>query len=621
MREDDSWELLDGCAAVLKTLAVSLLPFAAAPAQPIFKIVDSSSVDGERVISCDPAEVVDAHGFDMVAVELLREAMDGMAAGFGRREQARLVLLASGLLAEAAVLRRSGLSAWTLQSGLQQAVEMAEVAIRKVTFLQTNVEIQQSFTDPTGNDDDVSWFFTAAEEPSISLPTQTPSAAHKAVSNVDAVAAESMMDDMRTAVKGICFDLCGRHNGPESQHCFVYGRQKLVKHPRLSRCRGIACRVPKSHVAGHRMLCRQVDDQSGRETTEQALRFSRSVCLDADLFSATYDSCAPSQRRTKETVFQNAGASLLSTTEDQNQLLSQALHALSANGTETLLISGEVSRAAADMCQAAGLLLIAGIPARLLCALAADLGVEVLHGLPAMDENDGTSWPWQAKRALRVQLVEVNAFSGDFAFPLLGFRQPLLPHQNDRMANQEPLWEIWAAAEDGDPASSVVLLEGSCEPLLRQLHAELHDTFLAQLMQSGRGEVDHGWMLKAADALEETAMSSTLPALLAAKHPDPPLAPWLHQSGNITGVRAACGALASALRHVSAAEENYFTECVGEQDTSAPAETSSSALAVLKRGTRFVEVLLSLDEAQLCGCAQKQAIMHVMCWHPSSEQT
>ena len=604
MRECDAWDALDSCASVLKTLAASVLPFSASPQQSTFKIV-SSVCEDELVLSCDPAEVVDAHGLDMVAVELLREAMDGLAAAhFGRREQARLVVLGAALLTEAAELRRSGLSVWTLQSGLRCAAVIAETAIEKLRVgipRSFKIHIAENDIAGLGDADDVSWFFTAIEEP------------HKTDSEVGVAACQPgssvavCYDPSASDVNDICAELCRRHRGPvESQHCFVYGRQKLVRQPTMRLFRGIACRVPQHYVSGPSGIMRQLTIAKEMATVRK--QFFRSVCLDADLVSAAYDSCAPPQRRTKEQVFQNAGTLLPSGLRERQQV-SEAIRMLAERGTEALLVSGEVSDAASELCRIEGLLLVGGLPARLLHALAKDLEAEVLHGLPALPPAIDTPEvpPWQARHALRVELVDRECSRCDFVFPLLGYRQPLLPHQTHQSSTADelvdPFWELWAAADGGMPAASIVLLESSCEPQLRQLHAELHDTFLQQLgSQQGSGKVDNNWIVKTAEALEESAVSADFPALMTANEQEPSLAPWLHRQGDLTGNHAGCRAMASAMRQVAAAEADYCTRCCGdgaEEDANLEPETGLAALAVLQRGTRLVEVILSLDEAQL----------------------
>ena len=608
MRECDAWDALDSCATVLKTLAASVLPFAASPQRSTFKIV-SSACEDELVLSCDPAEVVDAHGLDMVAVELLREAMDGLAAAhFGRREQARLVVLGSALLAEAAALRRSGLSVWTLQSGLRCAGFIAEAAIEKMRIgipSSCKIHIAENHMAALGDEDDVSWFFTAIEE-----PPQTDAEVHVAARKQGNSPTGSSDLTASIEVNDICAELCRRHNGPvESQHCFVYGRQKLVRQPQMRLFRGIACRVPQCYVSCPSGMMRQLTN--AKEMASMRKQFLRSVCMDADLVSAAYDSCAPPQRRTKEQVFQNAGTLLLSSFRERQQV-SEAIRMLAERGTEALLVSGEVSDAVAELCRIEGLLLVGGLPARLLHALAKDLEAEVLHGLPALASADTPELPpWQAKRALRIELVDRECSRCDFVFPLLGYRQPLLPHQSHQSGAAElvdPFWELWAAADGGMPAASVVLLESSCEPQLRQLHAELHDTFLRQLGSQPGGKVDRNWIVKAAEALEESADSADFPALMTANEEEPSVAPWLHRQGDLTGNHAACQAMASALRQIAATEADYCTKCCGdgaEEDVNLEPETGHAALAVLRRGTRLVEVILSLDEAQLWPSSKK----------------
>merc|ERR1711970_533051 len=106
------------------------------------------------------------------------------------------------------------------------------------------------------------------------------------------------------------------------------------------------------------------------------------------------------------------------------------------------------SSSVASTCQSNNVLLVSLLPVRLLNALAAAVGASVLRGLPSTQEGDRENSPpsWTAAVSMCCRLKELDAEQrkGCFSFPLLGFRQPLLPHQCGCGDDVTGLcWEMW----------------------------------------------------------------------------------------------------------------------------------------------------------------------------------
>ena len=101
---------------LFNTLATSLAPFAAS--QRSLKILAN-----EGRISCDPSEILEAHDpGDSLPLFLLRESVEGIG-HFGRRAQARLVLLSAAMLNELQL---------HLVGGLRRAAKIADIALQKL---------------------------------------------------------------------------------------------------------------------------------------------------------------------------------------------------------------------------------------------------------------------------------------------------------------------------------------------------------------------------------------------------------------------------------------------------------------------------------------------------------
>ena len=175
-----------------------------------------------------------------------------------------------------------------------------------------------------------------------------------------------------------------------------------------------------------------------------------------------------------------------------------------------------------------------------------------------------------------------------------------------------PFWQLWAWADGTDgverPAATActVLLEASCEPQLRQSFAELSDSVLsgmehldqstgkesAEFLQTQCKDLPWDWMLLVADALEEAATSETCPALLA-ERADTRHSTVGHSTGRCdAGDRAACATFAAALRRAFAAEKDEKDE----EDLQSNTEDMNSARALLRRGSRLVDLLSRVSD-------------------------
>ena len=584
---------------LFKRLAVSLAPFAAS--QPTFKIIAD-----ESRISCDPAEILEAHDpGDSLPVALLREAVGGIA-HFGRRAQARLVLLSAAILDELpqvplCALRRAGdLADTALQKLVQDQTAVSETVISgdKAPALETSFD--DLLLDKIS--DDVSWFFSsdADENSNLTIADANPPVAKADLDIVDApIASKRPVGELLCSVSQELCRRCSTTSLDKSgsgagEQCFVYGRIRPVQ-PQMILKEGIVCHVPHSYIAARsNVLAKLVD-------TDANLRVFKTLFLDADLTSSAYASCAPAQRRLNEQLLQSTEPSFVTTgvppvnarvlfaSEERDKLLVEHLYSLKSRGFEAIMLSGDFSEVVASSSCDIGLIVAGGIPARLIHALAADCGAEVLHGLPDLTERFSR---WEAKRAIHFQLRDLldDERKKCFCYPLVGRRQAILPE----VSSPDGFWEVWAWADGTVMATTActVLLEASCEPQLRQSFAELSDSVLKTLECLKHPEVppDSGkelpcdWMLQVAGALEEAATSETCP-LLAVEEQAPLIAPWVIPLGDAAGDRAACESFAAGLRRVASMEE----ECA--EIIEVPLEDIKEARAILRRASRLVQML------------------------------
>eukprot|EP00438_Fugacium_kawagutii_P010977 Skav217183 [mRNA] locus=scaffold5232:85903:87956:+ [translate_table: standard] len=648
--------------SIFKALAISLTPFAAS--QPSFKII----ADDAR-ISCDPAEILEAHDpGDSLPLALLREAVEGIAL-FGRRAQARLVLLGAAILDELPAqcvggLRRAGdLADMALQKLQKETrptamrLEQAEGKTSPGTKTCNNLVIEEEVSD------DVSWFFSTDADEKLETANTDPSPTKAELAElvekqgVDSVVSHlpgedtvgSVSEQLRRRCTATPLDKSGSGAGrqcfaygrirqyiseahgkgrgkrwkgrqPRPKHlrgrppatpldksgsgagrqCFAYGRIRSAH--RVSLKEGIICQVPHGYVAARGStfpkLMGKAEGKDGKADSP-GFKVLKAIFIDADLVSA-YESCAPAQRQLQERLLSDVprvtggspsttSARALFTSEERDMLLDQKLRSLKTLGFDAVMLSGDFSEAVASTRCELGLL-VGGIPARLLHALAADCGAEVLHGLP--DSPSSTFWEtWVSKRPMSLQIkhVSVDEQKRCFSYPLLGQRQSLLPEVTGLL---DGFWEVHAWADGVGTAACTVLLEASCEPILRQTFAELSDSVLKGLehfehttgpdnKSLGR-EIPSNWMLLVAEALEEVATSEGYPALLAAEEQTPLVAPWVGPPGDAIGDKAACSAFVAGLRKVAAMEE--------ELEGSA-SEDITAARAVLRRGSRLVQLL------------------------------
>ncbi|CAE8588190.1 unnamed protein product, partial [Polarella glacialis] len=454
--------------SLLQRVASSLASFAAegTGAPGVFKVVpDVGGRPGARVLTCDPIEVLDAFGLDgQVAIEALREAMEGLAnANFGRSEQARLALLVAALLSEATNLRRAGLSTWAIRGAVRRSAQVVESTLQRVASEHLGQRVLSSVpmvaegvqtiglipfesgAEQDDEEDDVDWFFSSSEmvTPAVSSTAPVPEAVALAAKPLEAELAGN--DGDLQVLEDICVELSRRHGGGSmgsagsgsgtGRQCFVYAKVRPQLRTLSLLSSGIICQVPLEHLtASTKLLSRLLGSSSG---SEQPLFFQHAVFLDADLTSSAYETCAPAQRRLRETLVQQApvagGLLLPSAKALKNSALAQAICSLvQARGSEAIFLSGEASPSAAEACCLAGILLVGAIPVRLLHALAEDAGAEVLHGLPFDEELTAERVvSWEAKLPVRVELAQLKpeVRRSSFSFPLLGFRQPLLLHQ------------------------------------------------------------------------------------------------------------------------------------------------------------------------------------------------
>ena len=111
-----------------------------------------------------------------------------------------------------------------------------------------------------------------------------------------------------TSLDRVSSELCRRCRGTfldrsgsgAGQQCFVYGRIRPVQ-PCMTLREGIVCHVPDGYIAARGgMLAKLAETGTGKGSPQ----IFRTMFLDADLTSSSYESCAPAQRRLKETLVQ-----------------------------------------------------------------------------------------------------------------------------------------------------------------------------------------------------------------------------------------------------------------------------------------------------------------------------
>ena len=455
----------------------------------------------------------------------------------------------------------------------------------------------------------MSWFFSTdvGEQLDVTYPVSTEADLNASDASTALHRSGGLLGESGESVSSVSDELCRRcadaataldkSGSGAGQQCFVYGRIKPVQ-PRMTLRDGIVCHVPHGYIAARGSAVAKLVDMEGA-TKSNALK---TIFLDADLTSSAYASCAPAQRRLKEQLVQSTVTSeaqrenfkVFFASEEHDKLLVENLHSLKSCGFEAILLSGDFSEAVASASCDIGLLVAGGIPARLIHALAADCGAEVLHGLPDCGKISQSLNILDVKRGVNLKLRDLpeGERSRCFCYPLLGRRQSLLPEVS--MTEMNGFWEVWAWAERAEAGSTdtscTVLLEASCEPQMRQSFAELSDSVLAGLdnvKHADNRELPRDWMLQVADALEQVATSEAYPTLLAVEERVPLVAPWVSPVGDATGDKAACAAFAASLRRVVAME--------GPEELAN--EDFKAATAILQRASRLVQLLSRVSDS------------------------
>jgi len=628
--------------AVLRRIADSLAPFThRESAALVCKVVDAGYGDAPS-ISCDPLEIIDAFGFDerLVAARILHDAMEGLSdADFGRVEQARLAALTFALAREAGALLESGLTPWELRKALRKSEAIAKATLAQLSSEFLASELMRNFASASAtyfadesatsalpgvgddlagaalrgdddSDEDVGWFF---EKPAPAQMAPPPQPVTVELPSLQGARQFSRNDD----VNKVCSELVARHlaacdiaSSQRDRHCFVYASVRPLATPVCEVVRGVMCHVSFEHA----VLCGARD-----------FRVTNAVFIDGDLTGDAYESCAPAQRRVRESLV-SSGA-LVSVQGLKEAAVGEALQRLFAlRATGAIFLAGEASAAAATACRRAGARLFGGLPGRLVSALAEEAGAEVLQGLPdAISLGVGSTRPaWEAKRELRCLLreLEPERRKGCFAFPLLGHRQALLPHQFSSGEDiQRSCWELRVHAEastsagpGGGSACSTVVLQAACEPVLRRLHAEVSDCLFEALREASEGP-GGARRVPAAETWAEAickALGSDGSTAASRAPPSSHLAPWLAPSGGeALAETAALGRFAEAFRHFAEGqaalaahaaegwevpgEDGDERASVGGGCNSEPAsESLAGAEAVVRRAIRVVELVVGL---------------------------
>ncbi|CAK9106966.1 Adenylate cyclase 1, partial [Durusdinium trenchii] len=436
------------------------------------------------VVELDGFDVFGMAMSDRLPLSLLREALQGVA-HFGRRSQARLALLAAALVGDHDEAARTA-------EGLRRAAEVAEMRLKKLSTGgdggaadrgQDTVRSAPPSTappaaapEPSDTEEDVSWFFDAEVAETLTGPVVEVLRSEELQEAVGAASPEPPTDDDAVACLiaelrqggGATMSAMAQSGSGRGQQCFVYGRLRPVQ-PRRSVLPGVVCHLPQDFVSARGEVVTSLRSTTGFSVARCAL-------LDANLTLAAYESSAPALRRIREVYVQEpeetlGRPTLFSVADQRGQRLAQQIRALGHLGIEALLLSGDASDSVLSAGRAAGLLVAAGIPARLLYALAEDCGATVLRGLPDLPATYAYM-PWESQKPLQIQIAELSKSERrhNFCFPLIGHRQSLLPQASTDL--DAPFYEFFASSTS---TSSTVLLEAPSEPQLRQLCAQLTD--------------------------------------------------------------------------------------------------------------------------------------------------
>eukprot|EP00927_Polykrikos_kofoidii_P050432 TRINITY_DN44349_c0_g1_i1.p1 TRINITY_DN44349_c0_g1~~TRINITY_DN44349_c0_g1_i1.p1 ORF type:complete len:720 (-),score=146.32 TRINITY_DN44349_c0_g1_i1:68-2227(-) len=545
-------------------------------------------------------------------------------------------------------------------------------------------------TDDGEENDEVDWFFrddppalptvtvtsvaidAVRPQPSAPTPTRTSTAAIAGSSRTFARGVRDIgkdLDDtcreLRRRSLAAAPSSASLHHGlsesRQDEQCFVYAsRRSQSSRPDCMILGGVVCHVVSENLVANGSLLRRLQLRDHKSPQWQAasascaspspVQLRRALFIDADLTGAggAYESFAPGGRRiVRDVIFTPPSATELGSdsgaafsalpstvlpdvSRDLEARLGDAVRRLcSCRGLEALFLAGMASPGVAAACRSGGVLLVCGVPSRTLHALAEEARAEVLRGLPASNVgSEEAEPPWESKVPLVCELRELteNERWSCFSFPLFGYRQPLLPHQV--MVGEDTrgsCWELRASACQGS-RSHTVLLEASCEPTLRQLHAELGDRLFVVWRESNDADGDGvafasgvcgteqqlatrpqtlpgrgAWALAIADALEEGAAKEAQQVEPRVVEAEPVVAPWLApaESEDSLACAAALERFAKAFRDVGHREAARVAacsmECESDDGCGVDWESLSAIKAVLRRTAHVVDMLINLD--------------------------
>lgn len=456
------------------------------------------------------------------------------------------------------------------------------------------------------DEDDVGWFFGESEPlPAIcTSPSTGPTEATppEAFGSGEPKSLDSLCEALRHRCMSAT-DPEGRgQRGDGGRHYFVYAAVRPHRAPLCALVPGIVCHVPQDCCvlpalpSAGTSLC--------GASLNRLPQIYRAAFIDGDLQGAAYESCAPADRRVVEALVLAEPRPYLAA-KCETQLAEAVQVAMAAQGLEAIFLSGEASPAVESACRRNGALLVMRLPARLLHALAEEAGTEVLHGLPVGLNR----LPWLSQGSLQCEVRQLAAQQrcSCFSFPLLGYLQPLLPHQysvGEDMALQ--CWELRASSVVGNGGAVwTAVLEASCEPTLRQLHAEVSDRLFCAMRESEGAAIGEtrrlppragAWAHAVAARLAATEVAS-LEAAAGAQI----VAPWLttRLADSAAGESAALSRFSEAFLRIAEEESQGRVADNEYTDLSLPpaqSDTVDAVCTVMRRAVRAVEILINLEE-------------------------
>eukprot|EP00929_Paragymnodinium_shiwhaense_P080708 TRINITY_DN42107_c0_g1_i1.p1 TRINITY_DN42107_c0_g1~~TRINITY_DN42107_c0_g1_i1.p1 ORF type:complete len:572 (-),score=130.86 TRINITY_DN42107_c0_g1_i1:10-1575(-) len=482
-------------------------------------------------------------------------------------------------------------------------------------------------------DEDVAWFFSeptppaaAAIGPIVGVQQKAETAAFEQ-SGCAKELRELAQELLRRRQSSIGESRVVRLSEESQDEVFVYAAQRTVSRARCCLRRGFIAHVAEEHLV--------IDARQLRREGVSLPGWRRCVFIDADLGSVAYGSCAPGDRQLQHSLVLadgsgTEGAADASGSAAQDvELLAAWQRLVSRRRTQAIFLSGLASEVLLAACRREDVAVVMLLPVRQLRALAKQASAEVLRGLPlAVPGSEECRPPWEAKEAIRCDLRQLTAEQRQacFSFPLFGYRQALLPHQNAIGEDVNSVcWELFLRAEGGGGEEvSTILLEASCQPTLRCLHAELSD-LLCLLWRSG--DILHGglasattasaaggerrlpgagrWALAAAESLETRAVSLQS-GVSAQMRSEQQVAPWLVPGYDEVAEAVALEAYARAFRRLGEKEEadsegalcdrTACRDVASAEATDDFFESLLSIQAVVRRCAGVVELLLNLED-------------------------